>query len=271
VKKLILSSGLLLLLLIPVVSASAPITGGASRCSGLASCTYTLTSSSGTGSASTNAGVGGYVGQSPLYFSGGTVNFKLPGEAAYTYTTSAYSGLAVLDGYSSTAGTLYHVTGTFKAVDVNTGTIVTGSTDGIVGIKGHSGRGGGNYYTVVSGTITFVQSALRGSKTSLVCSPSPVTSGGTTTCTVTVTDPGAGSASTPTGTITFTQSSYTGWGSFSPAASCSLVSGTCSVSYTLSNGAYYNAIITASYGGDGVHVSSSATVYVPITGGGGDD
>jgi hypothetical protein len=84
-KKLTLSSGLmLLLLLIPAVSASAPITGNFSKCTGLASCTYTLSSSAGTGNGWTYAAMRGYIGSSPLYFSGGNVYFRLPGEAAST-------------------------------------------------------------------------------------------------------------------------------------------------------------------------------------------
>src|SRR2546426_10064880 len=116
-----------LLLLGPAAYASGPITGAANKCRGLASCTYALTGTGGSGTASTYAGVGGYVGQSPLNFYGGSVYFRLPGETVTTYAKGTYSGQAVLAGYSSTAGTLYHITGTFKGLDANTGTIIMGS------------------------------------------------------------------------------------------------------------------------------------------------
>lgn len=112
----------------------------------LASCSFSLTDGNGgTGTAYTSAYVPGYVGQSPLYFSGGYVSFKLPGESTTTYASGVYSGVAVLAGYSSTAGTLYRMNGSFSATDANSGTVVTGTTNTVVGIKGHSGRGGGEH------------------------------------------------------------------------------------------------------------------------------
>jgi hypothetical protein len=255
----------MLFLLVPVAYASVPITGSATKCTGLATCSYAMKSSMGSGWASTFGSVGGYVGQSPLYFSGGSVYFQLPGEQKATYSNGVYNGKALLDGYSTTAGTLYHVTGTFSAIDANTGTVVTGSTDAVMGIKGHSGRGGGNTYTLVSGTITLNLSTQRGSRTSLLCSPSPLPSGSSATCTVTVTDPGAGAASTPTGKIIFPQSGY-GFGTFVPSNVCTLSSGTCAVTLTTVCGAFYNVVVTASYGGDSVHIGSSATQTIPISG-----
>src|ERR1700736_6481075 len=151
----VLSLGSVLVLsVLAGASAAAQINGNGMRCTGLASCSFSLTDGNGgTGTASTYAGVGGYVGQSPLNFAGGTVYFRLPGEASVTVASGVYSGQAVLSGSSSTAGTLYHITGTFSATDVNTGKVVTGSTDTVVGIKGHSGRGGGITFTLVTGQI----------------------------------------------------------------------------------------------------------------------
>lgn len=255
----------LALVLLSSAHAAAQITGTASSCSGLASCSFALTGTGGSGRATTSAFVAGYVGQSPLNVSG-TISFILPGESNYTYN-APYRGQAVLDGYSSTAGTLYQVTATFSAIDANTGTLVTGSAVTVVGIKGHSGRGGGNYYTLVSGSITIYTSSLRGSSTVLVCSPTSLTPGGTTTCTVTVSDSGAGAASTPTGTVTFNQSTA---GVFSPAASCQLVNGTGTVTFTVNpEAAGYYINLSASYGGDAVHLgSTSANVLLSVYGGG---
>src|ERR1700687_4909544 len=78
-----------------LVSAAAPITGVATSCSGLASCRFSLTDGNGgTGTATASAGVGGYVGQSPLPFSGGYVTFQLPGDALPTTAYGVYSGQA---------------------------------------------------------------------------------------------------------------------------------------------------------------------------------
>ena len=241
--------------------ASGPISGIATHCSGLASCSYALTSSTGSGFASTSAGVGGYVGQSPLLFSGGVASFRLPGE---TITSNGvYSGQAILAGYSSTAGTLYHVTGTITATDANDGTIVTGSTDTIVGIKGHSGRGGGIYFTVVSGSITFTKSTTRASSTIVACTPSSILQGGTSTCTVTVTDPGAGVKITPTGTVSFAMSN--GLGSINPV-SCTLSSGSCSAVFTSNQEAGSGTTsIYATYGGDTNHISSAGSTLLYVT------
>ena len=232
------------------------IIGSATSCSGIASCHYAIASKIGNGSATTSAYVGGYVGQSPLLFSGGLVYFQLPGESLTTY--GYYSGQAVLAGSSSTSGTIYHINGTIKATDANTGTMVKGSTNGYVGIKGHSGRGGGNTYTLINGTIKLVPTTQRTSLTSLACSPYSISAGGKTTCKVTVTDPGAGTSSTPTGKVTFVLST-TGSGKFSPANNCTLVSGTCSVTYTQGDNDYCTVVITSKYVGDSIHQGSTST------------
>jgi hypothetical protein len=251
----------------PPVSASTQlgVGGTATKCTGLATCSFTLSSTTGNGWATTSAGVGGYVGQSPLLFSG-ISSFLLPGESIATYNV-AYSGQAVLAGSSTTAGTLYHVTGTITGLDANDGTIVKGKTDTTVGIKGHSGRGGGIYFTLVSGTISFSKSTIRSSSTTVACNPSSISSGSTTTCTVTVTDPGVGTKITPTGTVTFAISnSYL---LTSNSGSCTLSSGSCSVNFK-SNQEYApgTTSIYASYLGDSSHISSSGrtTVYVTSNG-----
>src|SRR5207247_5561302 len=68
-------------------------------------------------------------------------------------------------------------------------------------------------------------------------------------------DTDSGTASTPPGTVSFTSS---GAGAFSsPGTSCTLSSGSCSVNFTPSVGGTHT--ITASYGGDGAHLTSSGT------------
>lgn len=242
---------------------SGPVTGVATSCGGIASCAFSLTDGNGgTGTATASAGVGGYVGQSPLPFSGGYVIFQLPGDAVPTSAYGVYSGQAVLDGYSSTAGTLYNTTGTFSALDASTGLVVTGTTNTVVGIKGHSGRGGGNTYTLVAGTISISETPLHTTTTSVTCSPTPVPVNAPTYCTATVTDAIVGTPVTPTGSVTFGSS---GAGTFS-AASCSLYGSgaiaTCLVTYTPAPGTEgTQATITASYPGDSTHLGSTSASF----------
>jgi len=250
------------------VYAAGPVTGVATSCGGIASCNFSLTDGNGgTGTATASAGVGGYVGQSPLYFSGGYVTFQLPGDALPTTAYGVYSGVAVLDGYDQNAGTLYQSTGTFATLDVNTGLVVTGTTVTVVGIKGHSGRGGGNTYTLVSGTISIDETPLHTTAMSMSCSPTPVAVGAQTACTATVTDTISGTPVTPSGSVTFTSSDSSG--TFS-SASCSLygtgATATCLVGYTPAFGTEGAQTITASYAGDSTHLGSPAASFVITAG-----
>ena len=262
---------LALVLALPATSAagSSPVTGTATSCGGLASCTWTLTGSSGTGTASTSAAVGGYVGQSPLLFSGGSVTFRLPGEAQATSASGVYNGQAVLDGTSSTAGTLYETTGTFYVTDANTGQVVAGSTDTVIGIKGHSGRGGGIIFTLVSGTITITPTGQDGTSTAVSCYPSSLTSneGAFTICIVQVTDSNTASPTVPTGTITFsTSGSGTFWSGSTHGASCILrSSGICAVAFfpTVDSGGTMS--IYANYLGDSTHYQSTGRGLLYVT------
>jgi hypothetical protein len=200
---------------------------------------------------------GGYVGQSPLNFAGGTVYFRLPGEASVTIASGVYSGQAVLSGSSSTAGTLYHVTGTFSATDVNTGKVVTGSTDTVVGIKGHSGRGGGITFTLVTGQITLDPTNKYGTSIAINCAPQSFLLGMSTTCTATVSG-----GSSPGGDVTFLQSGGTGSVSFPNPATCTLASGSCSL--TLVGTSPGNPVIQAAYSGDTNNLASSRTLSLAV-------
>lgn len=241
------------------------INGKATSCSGVINCSFALTNASGTGSASTSGFVGGYVGQN-LTFYGGSVTFRLPGELTTTYASGVYNGKALVSGFSSTAGTLYHVTGSFKATDANNGKIVSGSTNVLVGVKGHSGRGGGIYWTLVSGSITLTQLNIDGTTTSVACAPSTIASGASATCSAAVTDLNKLSGTVPTGTVTFYASNI-GLGSFSKS-SCGLstTTGSCSVNF-VSNAEYGGGTtsIYSSYSGDSLHSASSARTVLYVT------
>jgi len=242
-----------------------PITGVATSCGGIASCTFSLSDGSGgTGTLTASAGVGGYVGQSPLPFSGGYVSFQLPGEAQVTYAYGVYSGEAVLQ---SGTGSTYQTTGTFYAIDVNTGLVVTGTTVTVVTITGHSGRGGGNTYTLNSGSVSITGSTPHTTTMTLSCSPTPTAVEAQTFCTATVTDTDTGTPVPPSGPVTFTSSSSAGIFS---STSCSPygtgATASCAVSYTPASGTEGTQTITASYLGDSFHLGSPAASFAITVG-----
>jgi hypothetical protein len=94
--------------------------------------------------------------------------------------------------------------------------------------------------------------------TTVSCSPATISADSSATCTATVT------GSSPTGTVSWVSSSVTGAftagsGTFSsgPPPSCTLSSGSCSVTYTDSTSGA--PVITASYSGDSNNLASSGT------------
>ena len=105
-------------------------------------------------------------------------------------------------------------------------------------------------------------SGAKGSKhpttTTLSCSPSSVQVGTSSTCSASVADTSS-TPTTATGTVSFKS---TGPGSFSPG-SCTLSGGTCSVTFTPS--AKGPDTVTASYGGDSGHATSSGSAPVTAT------
>src|SRR5205814_262453 len=100
---------------------------------------------------------------------------------------------------------------------------------------------------------------LRARATSVSCSPASVLDNTPSTCAVTVTDASGAGGTTPTGTVSFTSNST---GTFS-ATSCTLASGTCSVTYTPT--VVGHALITGTYPGDSVHTGSSGTFTLAST------
>ena len=143
-------------------------------------------------------------------------------------------------------------------------------TPGQVGSGSHgiaASYGGDPTHGISSGQTT-VAVTTRSTSTSVSCSPSTVAVGQTTSCTATVTDIAAGTASTPTGSVSFT--SDTAGGSFSSSGSCSLSpTGTagevsCAVSYTPGQVGSGTHTITANYGGDSAHATSTSAGTVTV-------
>jgi hypothetical protein len=114
----------------------------------------------------------------------------------------------------------------------------------------------GNYQTpdLTNGTLSIT---IRPTSTSVSCSPASVVVNQASTCTATVTDTSPSpTTSRPMGLVTFSKAA-TDVGSFSPSSCTLSASGSisCSVTYTPSAGG--SSTITANYGGDVGHDTSS--------------
>jgi hypothetical protein len=144
------------------------------------------------------------------------------------------------------------------------GTSVALSADGSTALVGAPGRN-----TATGATYVFAASVpLRSTSTGVRCTPNPVTAGSATTCAASVTDTGAGTPSTPSGTVSFSTS---GNGTFGSGGSCTLAptattgAASCTVTYTATHAG--TDTITASYGGDSSHATSSGNTQVTIVAG----
>jgi hypothetical protein len=122
--------------------------------------------------------------------------------------------------------------------------------------------GGDSAHPATSGS-TAVTVHARSTSTSPDCSPVNVAIGQPSTCTATVTDTDTATASAPTGTVSFTTSGSGAFGStsctLSPASSSTA---NCQVTYTPSRTG--PNLITATYGGDQAHATSSGTATVAV-------
>src|SRR3989454_1027991 len=123
----------------------------------------------------------------------------------------------------------------------------------------HAGSG-----PTTSNTITV---NLRTTTTAVSCT-SPVFINQASTCTATVTDTAAGTVSTPAGTVLF--AIVTGTGTLGTPNPCTLVSGSCSVTFTPSTGgtATVSGTYTASdttHAGSGPSTSNTITVNLRTT------
>jgi len=111
-------------------------------------------------------------------------------------------------------------------------------------------------------------SVLRSTSTSVLCSPGKVSTSGATSCTATVTDTDGGPVSAPSGSVTFTTGQH---GAFRPGAKCTLTAtatagkASCRVSYSPSAARSGTQTISASYGGDPVHATSTGEQSVRVT------
>ncbi len=125
---------------------------------------------------------------------------------------------------------------------------------------------GGGLTSLSEGTPLWSGSGnvLRSSSTSVTCSPSSLQIGSSSTCTATVKDTASGTAVTPTGKTSFTSSAS---GSFS-STTCTLAgaagSSTCAVTYKPSGGSSGTNTITATYGGDTVHSTSTGSFALSV-------
>jgi len=106
------------------------------------------------------------------------------------------------------------------------------------------------------------QAYLRSTATSVTCSPSAVGAGSPSTCTATVTDTDSGSFNSPIGTVTFGGQALS-LGTFS-STTCTLSGGSCSVTYTPYSGTLGPVAMTASYGGDDWHYTSSGSTTLTV-------
>ena len=117
----------------------------------------------------------------------------------------------------------------------------------VTGTYGGDSSHGGSTSAAASITVD-----PRTTSTALVCS-SPVFVNQASSCTVTVSDTSPGTTITPSGSINFTETGAPG--SFS-SATCALVSGSCSVTFTAT--ASGTATIAGGYGGDTAHSASTS-------------
>ena len=172
------------------------------------------------------------------------------GTVALSVTTNSTSLSCSLSSTSISGGSGTSTLSCTSASAANYSATVTGANEGL----SHS----------VSVVFHVTSQAAHSTRTTVTCSPGSVTVNTPTSCTARVMDSSL-SPSIPTGTVSFTTNST---GSFSPSAACTLVAGqgpnmaTCSVSYTPTVPGHH--LITAAYGGDSGHLTSSDNFTVNV-------
>src|SRR2546427_3863131 len=155
----------------------------------------------------------------------GTVSFSVPGVTGSfsPFSCTLASGSCSVSFTPSSAGNAT-ITGVYG------------------GDSAHSGSSGKTTVTV----------SKRATSTSVACAPSTVVVGQSTSCTASVTDTSPGTASTPTGMVTFT-----------PGGTCTLASGSCSISITPT--VVGTLSVSANYGGDSTHGPSTGGTVVTVS------
>ena len=172
------------------------------------------------------------------------------GTVALSVTTNSTSLSCTLSSTSISGGSGTSTLSCISTSAANYSATVTGAN----GSLSHS----------VSVVFHVTSQAADSTKTTVTCSPGSVTVNTPTSCTARVMDTSL-SPSIPTGTVSFTTNST---GSLSPSATCTLVAGqgpnmaTCSVSYTPTIPGHH--LITAAYGGDSGHLTSSDNFTVNV-------
>jgi len=114
---------------------------------------------------------------------------------------------------------------------------------------------GDSTHQTSSGTYSVAANTIDSTSVTVTASPSTMTAGEQTAVTVRVADT-SNSQSVPTGTITLNDGS--GGGIFS-SITCTLSAGTCNITYTGPSTIQNPITLTATYGGDSTHQTSSGT------------
>jgi hypothetical protein len=235
--------GLMILLtaLLFVPAASASVVGVGTSCSGFGNCVFTITNAKGTGSADTY---------------GSTMAFQLPGEAkATTNVPYSYYPHPIYGG-------TYIIYGSFVGTDANSLKVVYGTTVTNITVTVHCQRGCYDTWVLNSGNITFHLTKADPTSTSFSCSPNSINPGSKTVCQVKVIDT-SHAAVIPNGTVKFS-TQYSGQGKWSPSASCTLVSGGCSVTWTAADNTAGSVTMYAHYKGNTWFWQSTTTTYVYV-------
>jgi hypothetical protein len=242
-----------LLALLPVAGATTPVTGTIASCTSNWSCDFVF---------NTSAGHGWANGTSSGYLYAGSLSLKLPGESNTSSNLTYSTYIERLTGTYT-----YWTVGTFLGTDVNTGTVVFGTTDSNYTITcvGHSGRGGGctYVYTTNNGSVTLTLTAAEMTATTLSCSPSTLSSG-RTSCTATVANLW-NSSNVPSGKLHI---SFPYGGKPSSKGTCTLSStGSCKFSWTAGANLCGAYTISVTYAGTPSYYTSSASKAITLTDG----
>jgi hypothetical protein len=223
-------------------SASGAVVGVPTSCTGFGDCKFNITNSHGTGFAQTY---------------GNSLSFRLPGE--HNTTTGVPYSYYPNPIYGGT----YTITGSFVGADVNTGKVVWGTTAVNLTVTVHCQRGCSTTWVVNFGNITFRLTKADPTTTTVSCSPSSINPGSHTLCTVHVTDQ-SNALKTPNGTVKFS-TQYTGVGTWSHSGTCTLLSGTCNITFAAADETSGTVIIYAHYHGNSYFWTSTGTFYLSVT------
>jgi hypothetical protein len=235
--------GLIVIALLPVSGATAPVYGVVTTCSSASTCHFVF---------NTSAGTGWTTAAPPL------LSFQLPGEAKASYNLSYATYIQKLTGTYT-----YWTIGNFLGTDVNTGKVVFGTTNTNYTITAHCQRGCTYTYTTDNGTIVFHFTKAELTSTTISCSPTSISVTGKTTCIVKVIDLWNAS-NLPTGKVHL---SAGGQGTLANHGSCTLSSGQCSVTWHPADDTCNGAAISATFPGSATFYRSSGSTSVAVTGG----